>query len=75
MQEEKPKYKRPRTEAQRAGEARYKAKMTKNITLTLNRATDADIIAYLERCKLEGESVQGVIKSSLRYAMRSTCID
>ena len=43
-EDNKPKYKRPRTQAQRDGEARYKAKTEKKFTINLNRNTDADII-------------------------------
>ena len=56
------KYKRPRTEAQRNGEARYKAKAVKNITLSLNRNTDADILAKLESV----DGVQAYIRSCIR---------
>jgi hypothetical protein len=69
MPEEKPKYKRPRTDAQRAGEARYKAKAEVAYSLRLNRNTDGDIIDRLERLKQSGDSVQGFIKGCIRYEM------
>ena len=74
-QDSKPKYKRPRTEAQRAGEARYKAKAEKAYSLRLNRNTDADIIQFLEWANRNGYSTQGMIKSCIRDSMHRICID
>lgn len=75
MPENKPKYKRPRTDAQRAGEARYKAKAEKAYSLRFNRNTDADIIERLERETANGGSIQGYIKRCIRYEMWSVCSD
>lgn len=74
-EEAKPKYKRPRTEAQRAGEKRYKAKAEVAYSLRLNRNTDADIIKRIEMAVSQGESVQGYIKSAIRFEASSICID
>ena len=75
MPNEKPKYKRPRTQAQREGEARYKVENIRVISLNLNRNTDADIIDFLEERKRVGDSVQGTIKSFIRYCIREICVD
>ena len=72
MPEEKPKYKRPRTEAQRAGEARYKAENLKRFTLSLNRNTDADIIHIIEIMP----NKQAFFKNCIReWMMRNICSD
>lgn len=53
------------TEAQRRAIAKYKNKMQRNITLSLNRKTDADMIAFLEN----KENMVGYIKSLVRKDM------
>ena len=66
------KAKRPRTDAQRAGEARYKKAHVRNITLSLNDRTDADIIRVLDGM----ERKQAFIKFCIReWIMRNTCVD
>jgi len=54
---------------------RDKSENTKNITLTLNKNTDADIIDFLDWSTRNGESVQGTIKQCIRFAMSRICID
>lgn len=49
-------------EARKTASRKYADRMTKQINLQLNRTTDADIIAALERCG----NVQGYIKSLIR---------
>lgn len=53
------------TEAQRRAIAKYKKKMQRNITLSLNRKTDADMIVFLEN----KENMVGYIKSLVRKEM------
>jgi hypothetical protein len=53
------------TEAQRRAIAKYKKKMQRNITLSLNRKTDADMITFLEN----KENMVGYIKSLVRKDM------
>ncbi len=53
------------TEAQRRAIAKYKNKMQRNITLSLNRKTDADMIVFLEN----KENMVGYIKSLVRKDM------
>lgn len=53
------------TEAQRRAIAKYKNKMQRNITVSLNRKTDADMIAFLEN----KENMVGYIKSLVRKDM------
>lgn len=53
------------TEAQRRAVAKYKNKMQRNITLSLNRKTDADMIVFLEN----KENMVGYIKSLVRKDM------
>lgn len=53
------------TEAQRRAVAKYKNKMQRNITLSLNRKTDADMLAFLEN----KENMVGYIKNLVRKDM------
>ena len=53
------------TEAQRRARNKYNKKMIRNITLSLNRKTDADMIVFLEN----KESIGGYIKSLVRKDM------
>lgn len=53
------------TEAQRRAIAKYKSKMQRNITLSLNRKTDADMIVFLEN----KENMVGYIKNLVRKDM------
>jgi hypothetical protein len=53
------------TEAQRRAIAKYKNKMQRNITLSLNRKTDADVLAFLEN----KENMVGYIKNLVRKDM------
>lgn len=53
------------TEAQRRAIYKYNKKMQRNITLSLNRKTDADMIVFLEN----KESIGGYIKSLIRKDM------
>jgi hypothetical protein len=62
------KNKRPRTDAQRESEIRYKEKNTIFYGVRLNRNTDADIIEFLESRRAQGLSIQGYIKDCIRYA-------
>ena len=52
-------------EAHRRASMRYSQKMEKQIKFNLNRETDADIIAHLERCG----NVQGYLKELIRRDM------
>lgn len=67
--------KRPRTPAQAAAEKKYAATHRKTITITLNRTTDADIVQRLEYAEQCGNSIPQYIRSCIRYAMSSECID
>lgn len=49
-------------EARKTASRKYADRMTKQVNLALNRSTDADIIAALERCG----NVQGYIKALIR---------
>ena len=53
------------TEAQRRAIHKYNKKMRRNLTLSLNRKTDADMIAFLEN----KENVGGYIKNLVRKEM------
>lgn len=53
------------TEAQRRAIYKYNKKMRRNLTLSLNRKTDADMIAFLEN----KENVGGYIKNLVRKEM------
>lgn len=53
------------SEAQRRARNKYNKKMIRNITLSLNRKTDADMLAFLEN----KESIGGYIKSLVRKDM------
>lgn len=53
------------TEAQRRAIYKYNKKMQRNITLSLNRKTDADMITFLEN----KENIVGYIKSLVRKDM------
>lgn len=53
------------TEAQRRAIHKYNKKMRRNLTLSLNRKTDEDMIAFLEN----KENVGGYIKSLIRKDM------
>lgn len=50
------------TEAQRRATNKYNKKMLRNITVSLNRKTEADVLAFLEN----KENVGGYIKSLVR---------
>lgn len=67
------KAKRPRTDAQRAGEARYKKAHLKRFTIALNDRTDTDIIEALDRA----DNKQAFVKFCIRDWLRShpVCID
>lgn len=53
-------------EARKTASRKYADRMTKQVNLALNRSTDADIIAALERCG----NVQGYIKALIRRDMQ-----
>lgn len=53
------------TEAQRRAKKKYNKKMQRNLTLSLNRKTDADMIVFLEN----KENIGGYIKSLVRKDM------
>ena len=53
------------TEAQRRARNKYNKKMIRNITVSLNRKTDDDIIVFLEN----KENIGGYIKSLVRKDM------
>lgn len=53
------------TEAQRRAKKKYNKKMQRNLTLSLNRKTDADVLAFLEN----KENIGGYIKSLVRKDM------
>ena len=53
------------TEAQRRAVRKYDAENTQQIHLKLNKTTDSDILAYLER----QDSIQGLIKRLIREEM------
>ena len=74
-EEAKPKYKRPRTEALKSAQTKHDKANTIHIGLKLNRNTDADIIKRIEMAVSQGESVQGYIKSAIRFEASSICID
>lgn len=50
------------TEAQRRARNKYNKKMIRNLTVSLNRKTDDDIIVFLEN----KENIGGYIKSLVR---------
>lgn len=52
-------------EARIRASMKYNAKMVKQIKFNLNRETDADIIAHLERCG----NIQGYLKELIRRDM------
>ena len=54
------------SEAQIRASIKYNAKMIKQIKLALNKATDADVIEWLE----QQENMQGYIKKLIRDDMR-----
>ena len=56
---------KPTTEAQKRAVKKYDAANTKQVHLKLNKVTDADILAHLERM----ENVQGYIKRLIREDM------
>ena len=47
----------------------WKKDKTVFIGLNLNKATDSDIIGYIDKKQEEGETKQGIIKRSLRKTM------
>jgi hypothetical protein len=53
------------TEAQRRAKKKYNKKMQRNLTLSLNRKTDADVLAFLEN----KENITGYIKNLIRKDM------
>lgn len=53
------------TEAQRRARNKYNKKMIRNLTVSLNRKTDDDIIVFLEN----KENMGGYIKSLVRKEM------
>ena len=53
-------------EAHRKASMRYNAKMVKQVKINLNKETDADIIAHLERCG----NIQGYLKELIRRDMK-----
>lgn len=53
------------TEAQRRARNKYNKKMIRNLTVSLNRKTDDDIIVFLEN----KENIGGYIKSLVRKEM------
>jgi hypothetical protein len=53
------------TEAQRRARNKYNKKMIRNLTVSLNRKTDDDIIVFLEN----KENIGGYIKSLVRKDM------
>lgn len=53
------------TEAQRRAKKKYNKKMQRNITLSLNRKTDADVLDFLEN----KENIGGYIKNLVRKDM------
>lgn len=56
---------KPTTEAQKRAVRKYDAANTKQVHLKLNKVTDADILAHLER----QENIQGYIKRLIREDM------
>lgn len=54
------------SEAQIRASIKYNAKMIKQIKLALNKATDADVIEWLE----QQDNMQGYIKKLIREDMR-----
>lgn len=53
------------TEAQRRARNKYNKKMIRNLTVSLNRKTDDDIIVFLEN----KENIGGYIKNLVRKDM------
>lgn len=53
------------TEAQRRARNKYNKKMIRNLTVSLNRKTDDDIIVFLEN----KENIGGYIKNLVRRDM------
>lgn len=54
------------TEAQQRATNKYQKRMVKQISIKLNRTTDADIIAVLDQV----ENVQGFIKNLIRESIK-----
>lgn len=50
-------------------QARYDAENTTRISIKLNNATDADIIAEIEKARASG-SIQAFIKSAIRAGIK-----
>ena len=54
------------TEAQKRASMKYQRRMIRQVNLKLNRGTDADLIAHLEKV----DNVQEYIKDLIRQDMR-----
>ena len=57
----------PKSDAQRAADARYDAANTTQIKMKLNKKTDADILEKLKACG----NVQGYIKKLIRDDLKA----
>jgi len=55
------------TEAQKRASAKYDAMNTTQITLKLNKTTDADILEWLNKIRNKQGYIKGLIRDNISY--------
>lgn len=58
------------TEAQRRARNKYNKKMIRNLTVSLNRKTDDDIIVFLENKENKGGYIKSLVRKDMDKAKK-----